>query len=126
MLVQRSAPDDDARRLWDAPVREVARDGDAVVVRLGGELDLYNAPAVREALESALAERTSRIVVDLSEVVFVDSTALGVLIDARGRVDRRESFVLAAAGVETRRTLAVSGLDRHFAVTDSVDEALRG
>jgi len=106
-------------------VRTVERQGDAVVVSLAGELDLYNAPAVRDALERALAERPSRIVVDLAEVAFLDSTALGVLIDARGRLDRREAFVLAAAGVETRRTLAVSGLDRHFTVADTVEDALR-
>jgi anti-sigma B factor antagonist len=106
-------------------VREVERHGDAVVVRLGGELDLYNAPAVREALEGTLAERPAKIVIDLAEVSFLDSTALGVLIDARGRLDRREAFVLASAGVETRRTLAVSGLDRHFTIADTVEEALR-
>jgi anti-sigma B factor antagonist len=107
-------------------VRTVERHGDAMVVRLAGELDLYNAPAVREALEQALGERPAKIVVDLGEVAFLDSTALGVLIDARGRLDRRDAFVLAAAGVETRRTLAVSGLDRHFTVAETVDDALRG
>jgi anti-sigma B factor antagonist len=102
----------------------VERQGDACVVRLGGELDLYNAPQVREALSDAASDSPSRIVVDLSEVEFVDSTALGVLIEARGRLDNRRSFLLAAPGLETRRALEISGLDRHFSVHESVSEAL--
>jgi anti-sigma B factor antagonist len=98
--------------------------GDARVVKLGGELDLYNAPQMREALADACADSPARIVVDLSEVEFVDSTALGVLIEARTKLDNRRAFMLAAPGLETRRALQISGLDRHFNVHDSVSEAL--
>jgi anti-sigma B factor antagonist len=95
-----------------------------VIVKLGGELDLYNAPQVREALERASAESPERIVVDLEEVEFIDSTTLGVLIEARARLENQRGFLLAAPGLETRRALHVSGLDRHFVVHDSVSEAL--
>jgi anti-sigma B factor antagonist len=98
--------------------------GEACVVKLGGELDLYNAPQVRDGLKQAIAEGAARIVVDLSEVEFIDSTALGVLIEARGRMDNGRAFLLAAPGLETRRALEISGLDRHFSVHDSVSEAL--
>jgi anti-anti-sigma factor len=64
------------------------------------------------------------VVVDLSEVEFIDSTALGVLIEARTRIDNRQAFLLAAPGLETRRALEISGLDRHFSVHDSVSDAL--
>jgi anti-anti-sigma factor len=60
----------------------------------------------------------------LSEVEFIDSTALGVLIEARTRLENRRAFLLAAPGLETRRALEISGLDRHFTVHDSVSEAL--
>ena len=64
------------------------------------------------------------LVVDLAEVRFIDSTALGVLIEARSRMPDRSGFRLAAPGLETRRALEVSGLDRHFLVHDAVAEAL--
>jgi anti-sigma B factor antagonist len=110
------------------PLREAAvrgtetRDG-AVVVRLGGELDLYNADEVRDALIAAADSGPRRIVVDLSDVEFVDSTALGVLVEVRAKVGR-DALLLAAPQAETRRTLEVSGLDRHLPVHDSVDGAL--
>jgi anti-sigma B factor antagonist len=98
--------------------------GAAYVVRLGGELDLYNAAQVRAALVEAAAEAPERIVVDLGEVEFLDSTALGVLIEARSRLANRAGLMLAAPGLETRRALQISGLDKLFAVHDTVPEAL--
>jgi anti-sigma B factor antagonist len=94
------------------------------VVRLVGELDLYNAADVREALLAACEEQPERLVVDLAEVSFLDSTVLGVLVEARSRVTDKRSFMLAAPGKEARRALDLSGLDRHFAVHETVDQAL--
>jgi anti-sigma B factor antagonist len=101
------------------------RDG-AVVVSLAGELDLYNAPVLRTALLAECAAAPTRLVVDLSGVEFIDSTALGVLIEARRRLGRDEAFLLAAPGLETQRALRISGLDQHFGVHDTVDAALAG
>jgi anti-sigma B factor antagonist len=109
--------------LRDPPVRSVETVGEAVVVRLAGELDLYNAEDVRTALAEAASSSPARVVVDLSEVDFVDSTALGVLVEARARVGEQR-LVLAAPQLDTRRTLQVSGLDRHIAVHDTVEDAL--
>ena len=107
-----------------SPVAAVARNDGATVVSLAGELDLYNADAVRQTLHECAAEGPERLVVDLSGVTFIDSTALGVLIEARSELADRGAFLLAAPGLETRRALEVSGLDRHFTVHETVDEAL--
>jgi anti-sigma B factor antagonist len=106
------------------PVLRIEEVGTARVVSLGGELDLYNAEQVRTALADACADTPERVVVDLSEVEFIDSTALGVLIEARTKLDNRRGFLLAAPALETRRALQISGLDRHFSVHDTVPEAL--
>ena len=108
----------------DAPVAGVEQRGDAVVVRLADELDLHNAHLVRDALLEAAGSNPERLIVDLAEVVFVDSTVLGVLIEARSKLANSRGFLLAAPGVETRRALEISGLDRHFGVYESLDEAL--
>jgi anti-sigma B factor antagonist len=107
--------------LRDDPVTGIERRDGAIVVKLAGELDLYNASTLRAALLDAAAESPGRLVIDLEGVRFIDSTGLGVLVEARSRV---ESLLLAAPGLETRRALQISGLDRHFAVHGTVDEAL--
>jgi anti-sigma B factor antagonist len=115
---------DDTAGIREDPVAGIERNDGAVIVSLAGELDLYNAHEVREALLECCAEGPDRLVVDLSSVKFIDSTALGVLIEARTRMTNRRGFLLAAPGLETRRALEISGLDRHFAVHDSLDAAL--
>ena len=118
---RRSSAEDGLRK---DPVLGVERVGKACVVSLGGELDLYNADQVRAALAGACADSPERVVVDLAEVEFLDSTALGVLIEARTKLGDRRAFLLASPGLETRRALEISGLDRHFTVHDTVPEAL--
>ena len=116
--------EDSITPLREPPVRGVEAVNGAVVVHLAGELDLYNADEVRDALSDAIAGAPERIVVDMEHVEFVDSTALGVLIEARTRLENHRAFLLAAPGMETRRALEISGLDRHFAVHETVDGAL--
>ena len=106
------------------PVLAVETVEGVCVVKLAGELDLYNAQQVRDALTEACSDSPQRVIVDLSEVEFIDSTALGILIEARTRMDNHRAFLLAAPGLETRRALEISGLDRHFSVHDSVSDAL--
>ena len=94
-------------------------------MRLTGELDLHNAEQLREGLARALADNPERLVVDLERVEFIDSTALGVLVEARRRLADGTKFRLAAPGVEVRRALEISGLHRHFAVDETVEAAVK-
>jgi len=111
------------RQLREQPVMGVEERDGGVLVRLGGELDLYNADRIREALLEAARRGPQRLVLDLEQVEFIDSTVLGALIEARASLPERRGLLLAAPGLETRRALQVSGLDRHLPVHDSVDEA---
>jgi anti-sigma B factor antagonist len=102
------------------PIVGLAERGDVLVLSLAGELDLADAPALREALRGAVERSPKRLVVDLAEVTFVDSTVLGALVEARSRIGG-EAFALAAPGLEVRRALEVSGLDRHFTIETADD-----
>ncbi|HEX6700166.1 MAG TPA: STAS domain-containing protein [Gaiellaceae bacterium] len=106
------------------PVAGVSLNGESVVVRLTGELDLSNVLLLRTALFECIERRPKRLVVDLAGVTFIDSTALGTLIEVRARLESKESFVLASPGLETRRALEISGLDRHFEVRETLEDAL--
>jgi anti-sigma B factor antagonist len=87
-------------------------DGSALVA-LAGELDLHRAPALADALHAA----AGRVVVDLQEVTFLDSTTLALLVreDRRRRAAGEELTVLV--GERTPRTVfAVTGIDRILTV----------
>ena len=117
------AEGDETAGIREDPVAGIERRDGFVVVSLAGELDLYNASTVRETLLECCSEAPERLIVDLSGVKFIDSTALGVLIEARTKLANRKGFLLAAPGLETRRALEISGLDRHFAVHETVEQA---
>jgi anti-anti-sigma factor len=112
----------DGDRLREEPVVSIDSVGSAVVMKLAGDLDLYNAERVRSALAGVIDRSPSRVVIDASEVEFIDSTALGVLIDAHRKLEG--GLRVASPQDPIRRALQISGIDRHLKVHDSVEEAL--
>jgi anti-anti-sigma factor len=64
---------------WERIIRAYP-DGSAITVALAGEFDLVAADPVREALTFAISEARQRLIVDLSEVTFIDSSGLHVLL----------------------------------------------
>ena len=82
------------------------------VVDLEGELDLFTAPRLQETLLESIEHGARRVVVDLSTVTFIDSTALGVLIGAGKRLLRAQGslgIVCPPGGI--RRLLELTSLD---------------
>jgi anti-sigma B factor antagonist len=96
------------------------------VVAVRGEIDLFTAPELKQVLTDAIEGGERRVVVDLSGVSFLDSTALGVLI---GTVKRLRSRGGALALVNTDPTIAktfeITGLDQIFTILDTRDDAIR-
>ena len=90
------------------------------VVAVGGELDLSNVAELSAALESAAAH--GAVVLDLSELAYLDSSAVEALIvrARRGAPVR----VVCPPGSIVRRTLEILGLEQVMPLTDSLDQAL--
>jgi anti-sigma B factor antagonist len=94
-----------------------------VVCRPVGELDAYTVPQFRDALASV--GPGTRLLIDLSEVPFMDSAGLGALIGGIRRVREADGDVAVACGRPTlMRLLHTTGFDRIVPVTDTVDEAV--
>jgi anti-sigma B factor antagonist len=97
---------------------------DREVLPLTGDIDLVTAPVLRAELKERL-DRTSSLVLDLSELHFIDSTGLGVLVGALRRVRTEGGDIrLAGAPSSIRRVFAVTGLDQVFTLFPTVDEAM--
>ena len=96
--------------------------GRAAVVTVRGELDMYTAPRLQKVLREVASWRVgNRLVFDLTECGFMDSTALAVLIAARKRADVPLNI---AAHVGALRVLTVSDLQRVFTIHKTREEAL--
>ena len=110
----------------DSGLRLRLEDHDGVgVVAVFGELDIHAAPALRNGLAPLLAGGYRRVVVDLEEVQFLDSTGLGVLVGAMKRARHGgPALELVCTRAPTLRVLHYTGLDRVFRIHTSVDDAL--
>ena len=104
--------------------REQLDDG-VVVVVVHGEVDIRTAPELRHCLAQVLDGEVKRIVLDLTDVEFLDSTALSVMVGAHKRLSKTgEPLVVVAATEPVQRVLSVTGLSRVFAVHESRHDAL--
>ncbi|MDQ4041001.1 MAG: STAS domain-containing protein [Actinomycetota bacterium] len=95
------------------------------VVAVTGEIDLFTAPELKAALGEAIEAGRRRIVVDLSDTTFLDSTALGVLIGTVKRLRSREGrLTLVNTDANIAKTFEITGLDQIFAIFSTRDEAV--
>jgi anti-sigma B factor antagonist len=86
------------------------RDGDLITLRLEGDLDVAAAPDLRAALDEALSLHPRRLVLDLAQVRFLDSTGLGVLLSrCRRLAERGGEMALARPQAPVARVLELSG-----------------
>ena len=104
----------------------VERVGRTAVVSASGELDAFTAPALADAFADAAAEGDDRVVIDLSAVAFMDSTALGLVVKAVNDIaDRGGDVRLVLPQKSARRIFEITTLDRVLPVEGSRDDALR-
>ena len=100
--------------------------GDTIIYRLRGSLDLATSPSVRAALMEAATEGKHDIIVDLTHLEFLDSTGLGALIGAHRRALEHGGAVRLAVGEGAiARLLNITGLIRVFPVYHTLDDALQ-
>jgi anti-sigma B factor antagonist len=104
----------------------VERAGEAAVVSAQGELDAFTAPSLSDALSEAATEGDDRVVIDLSRVAFMDSTALGLVVKAVNEIgDRGGDVRLVLPQRSARRIFEITTLDRFLPVELSRADALR-
>jgi anti-sigma B factor antagonist len=81
--------------------------------KLIGEVDISNAHLFKKQLEAAITERKQNISIDLSELSYIDSTGLGVIIGAYGSI-KKDGYGVKVANPRdnVKKLLNISGLDK--------------
>jgi anti-sigma B factor antagonist len=103
----------------------VARLESTHVVTLTGELDLHSAAALRDAVSPIVSEGRGDLIVDLTGIAFIDSTALGILVGAAKQLRRRKAeLIVATDDPRLRRLLEITGLLGTLAYEPTLAEAV--
>jgi anti-sigma B factor antagonist len=106
-------------------VSEDSLDGTAGVVAVRGEIHVSTAPELSGLLADALARGVTSIVLDLSEVEFIDSTGLSVLLNVLRRLTQRGgSLVIVCTNPTVLRLFEITRLESTFDIVSTRDEAL--
>jgi len=102
----------------DVTIDVALRDDGVTVIHVGGELDLSSVPQLRSCLSDLVNRGDNSLVLDLSEVTFCDSTALGVFVGAHRRaIASGGSIEFHKPPASLRNLLVVSGLDQILNLT---------
>ena len=100
---------------------------DCAVLRIGGEVDVYTAPQLRERVILLLAGGARHVIADLREVDFLDSTGLGALVGSLKRLREQDGTLeLITSAAKILMIFRLTGLVRVFAIHSSLPEAIAG
>lgn len=100
--------------------------GAQATITVVGDLDAFTASILRDRLQSAIADGAQRFVLDLRQVTFIESVALGVIIAAHkhlGSVDKSLCVVLDPRQGSIRKVFRVTGLDGVFPIHPTPEAA---
>lgn len=101
-------------------------DGDTPVLKVKGEIDVSTAPELRDRLVQINQRGASNVVVDLSEVTFLDSTGLGVLVSGLKRFRSGGGDLrLVVTGKSVSKVLEITGLTEVFQIFDTAEAAVQ-
>lgn len=94
----------------------IERSGEGCTVAVRGEMDRANAATLAAELERFEGDAVATLVLDLSELEFIDSTGIAVLVAVhRRRGDGRERLrLIRSRALEVQRVMEVTGLDREL------------
>jgi anti-sigma B factor antagonist len=94
------------------------------VLEVGGEVDVYTAPRLRERLVELVDAGARNVVVDLGRVDFLDSTGLGVLVGALKRLRAADgTFGLVCSKEPLLKIFRITALDQVFPIYPSIEAA---
>ena len=97
------------------------------VVTVVGEVDVYTAPTLDEALSATLAEGNTCVVVDMTGVDFLDSTGLSVLVKALKRIREADgSLNVVVSADRVAKVFRLTGLDKVIPLHAALADALEG
>ncbi len=104
---------------------EIAKDSEdaGVVLRVSGEMDVETAYRVPDDVAAEVGEHTDgrprHVTIDLSEVTFIDSVGLSMLLRSEEEARRNDvPLVLRRPSESVRRLLEITATDRNFAISD--------
>ena len=98
--------------------------GNIVILSVLGDVDALTAPQLTEALDGALGDGVVAVIVDLSDVAFLASAGMSVLVEANEKISPTAKLLVVADGPATSRPIKLVGIDKIVELHQNLDDAL--
>ena len=96
-----------------------SNDGKNVVISVKGEIDIYSAPDFKECLYQSINDVQQNIILDFSDLSYIDSMGLGILVGALKRVKEKDRNITIKNPKSTvRKLFRITGLDKAFIIEE--------
>ncbi|MCK6457500.1 MAG: STAS domain-containing protein [Phycisphaerae bacterium] len=105
-------------------VKEIRRGADSTVVVLSGDVDLHQSPTLHAALVEVAADRPKKLILNLGQVQYMDSSGVGTLVELLRRVNAyKGKLALVGLTDRVRSVFEITKLDKFFSIHATEDEA---
>lgn len=106
---------------------ETREAGGQTLLAIGGEIDVYTAPKLRDKISELVASGHQSLIIDMENVDFLDSTGLGVLVGGLKKVRAQDGTMsLICSQDRLLKIFKITGLAKVFTIYSSESAALRG
>jgi anti-sigma B factor antagonist len=110
------------RIIMDLEIKQLEKEGKNYLYLIG-EIDVYTSKKLKEILIPLTEIKRNRVIVDLSQISYIDSTGLGIFIGALKCTHKHESSIMLTGMIErVRRLFTITGLDEVIDIEESARE----
>jgi len=100
--------------------------GEVVVLDISGEIDLYNAPEIKDIVNKLIEQKKYSVVINLKEVTYIDSSGIGALISSLSNLKKYQGGLkIINVFASVKKVFELTKLTSFFEIYDSEDEAVK-
>lgn len=100
--------------------------GDIVILDVNGEIDLYNAPEIKDTINKLIEEKKYNVVINLDKVSYIDSSGIGALISSLSNLKKYQGGLkICNVSGSVRKVFELTKLTSFFEIYDSETEAIQ-
>ncbi|HNU91819.1 MAG TPA: STAS domain-containing protein [Spirochaetota bacterium] len=99
--------------------------GEVVVLDIAGEIDLYNAPEIKDIINKLIEEQRYNVIINLEKVSYIDSSGIGALISSLSNLKKYQGGLkIINVYASVRKVFELTKLTSFFDIFDSEEDAL--
>ncbi len=100
--------------------------GEVVILDISGEIDLYNAPEIKDIVNKLIDQKKYNVIINLKEVTYIDSSGIGALISSLSNLKKYQGGLkIINVFASVKKVFELTKLTSFFEIYDSEDEAVK-